>query len=181
MWMDPRRWGSLIGLVGAMVFITGYSPVLGQAIFIISVAAGLGLFGVALFFHYIQPVALGPLSRPGPVRIVIYVACVVGELALIDLGSRALMSTGHIDLRPALIATIVGVHFIPFAWAFGERMFLYLGGLVAACGTAGLTVGGMGVVHMADAMAVAAGLVMLVVIVLYARGRFTPRILGQQT
>ena len=173
-WVDPRRWGSLIGLVGGMVFIASYSPALGQAIFIISGVAGLGRLGGALFAHYIRPVALGPASRPGAARIAVYVACVFGELVLINLGSRALEQAGHSDLRPALIAAVVGVHFIPFAWAFGERMFLWLGGLVAACGTLGLIAGGMGVVHAADAMAVIAGLVMMLHIFLYARGRFAP-------
>lgn len=173
-WVDPRRWGSLIGLVGGVVFIASYSPALGHAISIISGVAGLGLFGAALFAHYIRPVALGPLSRPGAARIAIYVACVLGELALINLGSQALMHAGHTDLRPALIAAVVGVHFLPFAWAFEERMFLWLGGFVATCGTLGLIAGGMGVAHAADSMAVIAGLVMLVLINLYARGRFAP-------
>lgn len=173
-WVDPRRWGSLIGLVGGMVFITSYSSVLGHTISTITGVAGLGLFGAALFFHYVRPVALGPLSRPGPARIAIYVACVFGELALINLGSRALMNAGHIELRPALIAAVVGVHFIPFAWAFGERMFLWLGTLVATCGVIGLVAGGLGVAHAADAMAVIAGLTMMLLIISYAQGRFAP-------
>lgn len=173
-WVDPRRWGSLIGLAGGMVFITSYSPALGQAVSIVAVVAGLGLMGAALFAHYIRPVALGRPERPTPARLAIYVACVVGELALINVGSRALMQAGHIDLRPALIAAVVGVHFIPFAWAFGERMFLLLGGFVATCGTIGLVVGGLGVAYAADAMAVVAGLGMLGLITLYARGRFAP-------
>ena len=65
-----------------------------------------------------------------------YGACVVGELALINLGSRALTAVGHGDLRPALIAAVAGLHFIPFAWAFGERTFYWLGGLVATLGVA---------------------------------------------
>jgi len=74
-----------------------------------------------------------------------------------------------------LIAAIVGLHFIPFAWAFGERMFYWLGSLVAALGAIGLLAGVMGVPRAADAMAVTAGLAMQVIILLYARGRFAPR------
>ncbi|RMB61463.1 hypothetical protein EAX62_02110 [Tessaracoccus antarcticus] len=174
-WVDPRRWGSLIGLAGGMWFIAGYSPSLGPVVSVAALIAGLGLVGAALFFHYVRPVALGPLARPGLMALLTYGACVVGELVLISLGSQGLTATGHADLRPALIAAVVGLHFIPFAWAFGERMFYLLGSLVAALGTVGLLVGVMGVPRAADAMAVTAGLVMQVVILLYARGRFAPR------
>ncbi|MEO7587375.1 MAG: hypothetical protein ABIS84_05045 [Arachnia sp.] len=173
--VDPRRWGSLIGLIGGMVFITGYSASLGQIVSIVALTTGLGLVGAALFAHYIRPVALGPLARPSKVALLTYVACVVAELALISLGSRALTASGHDDLRPALIAAVVGLHFIPFALAFGERMFYWLGSLVAALGVTGLTAGALGVPHAADAMAVIAGLAMQVIILLYARGRFAPR------
>ncbi|MDQ2782967.1 MAG: hypothetical protein M3Y26_10610, partial [Actinomycetota bacterium] len=59
--------------------------------------------------------------------------------------------------------------------AFSERMFYWLGGLVATLGAVGLVAGLLGTAHAADAAAVAAGLVMLVIITLYARGRFAPR------
>lgn len=175
LWVDPRRWGSLIGLAGGMVFIASYSAALGHAISIAAWIAGTGLVLAALMAHYLRPVPLGPLTRPRPAALATYGACVVGELALINLGSRALTAAGHSDLRPALIAAVVGLHFIPFAWAFGERMFYWLGGLVAAIGAAGLLAGFLGVAHAAEAMAVAAGLTMQILITLYARGRFAPR------
>ncbi len=173
LWVDPRRWGSLIGLAGGMVFI-GYSAALGQAVSIAAWVIGLGLVIVALMKHYIRPVSLGLLTRPRPVALVIYSACVVGELVLISVGTRALTAADHGDLRPALIAAVVGVHFIPFAWAFGERMFFWLGGVVAILGAAGLVAGFLGVSNAAQAMAVVAGLAMLIIIALYAAGRFTP-------
>ena len=174
-WVDPRRWGSLIGLAGGMWFIAGYSSSLGPVVSIAALTAGLALVGAALFGHYVRPVALGPLARPGLVALLTYSACVVGELVLISLGTRALTVSGHADLRPALIAAVVGLHFIPFAWAFGERMFYSLGSLVAALGAVGLLAGVMGVPRAADAMAVTAGLVMQVIILFYARGRFASR------
>ncbi len=173
-WVDPRRWGSLIGLAGGMWFITGYSAALGNIVSIVAVVAGVGLVGAALFAHYVRPVALGSLTRPGAIALLVYGACVAGELVLISLGTRALTASGHADLRPALIAGVVGLHFIPFAWAFGERMFYWLGSLVAALGATGLLAGFMGVPRAADAMAVAAGLAMQCIILLYAQGRFAP-------
>ena len=69
---------------------------------------------------------------------------------------------------------MVGLHFVPFAWAFHDRMFLYLGVAVAAVGATGLLTGALGVPHAADALAVVAGLVMITIITLYAQGRFAP-------
>ncbi len=117
------------------------------------------------------PVALGPMARPSRFALTVYVACVAGELALISLGSRALTAAGDGDLRPALISAVVGLHFIPFAWAFRERMFCWFGGLLCGLGATGLLAGAMGVAHAADALAVLSGLVMLTVITVYARGR----------
>lgn len=174
LWADPRRWGSLIGLAGGLLFIGSYSAAFGHIVWIAGWAVGLALVAAALMAHYLRPVPLGPLTRPRPAAVAIYGLCVVGELAAINLGSRALTAAGRDELRPALIAAVVGLHFIPFAWAFGERMFYWLGGLVATLGALGLVAGLMRTPHAADAAAVASGLVMLIIINLYARGRFAP-------
>ena len=55
-----------------------------------------------------------------------------------------------------------------------ERMFFWLGGLVSGLGATGLLAGALGGAHAAEALAVLAGLVMLIVITAYARGRFAP-------
>jgi hypothetical protein len=172
--VDPRRIGSLVGLVGGMVFVGSYSAALGPVVSAVAWAAGLVGVAGALIAHYVRPVPLGPLPRLSPVGMLIYLACVAGELALIAAGSRALLSADRGELQPALIATVVGLHFIPFALAFRERMFYLLGGAVAAVGAAGLLVGAIGVSRAADAAAVLAGLVMIALIRLYARGRFAP-------
>lgn len=174
LWADPRRAGSLIGLAGGLVFIGAYSAVLGAVVSLVAWVLGGALVITALTAHYLRPVPLGALTRPRSRALLTYGACVIGELALINLGSRALTALNHGDLRPALIAAVVGVHFIPFAWAFGERMFSWLGGFVAALGAVGLTAGLFGVNHAAEALAVTAGLTMLAIITLYAAGQFTP-------
>jgi hypothetical protein len=88
--VDPRRWGSLIGLVGGMVFVASYSPALGAGITVLAWVVGSVGVLTALFAHYVRPSALGPLARPRPVALVVYGACVVGELALIAVGSKTL-------------------------------------------------------------------------------------------
>jgi hypothetical protein len=173
--VDPRRWGSLIGLVGGMVFVASYSPALGAGITVLAWVVGSVGVLTALFAHYVRPSALGPLARPRPVALVVYGACVVGELALIAVGSKTLDAVGQGELRPSLIAAVVGVHFLPFAWAFGEAMFFVLGGAVAGLGVVGLVLGALGVPAAADALAVLAGLAMSVVIVRYALGGWSRR------
>jgi len=179
--VDPRRWGSLIGLIGGLVFIGSYSSALGAAVSTAAWTGGVVLVLAALSAHYVWPVALGPMARPSRLALATYVACVAGELALINLGSRALTTAGDGELQPALIAAVVGLHFIPFGWAFHERMFFWLGGLVCVLGATGLLAGAMGVGHAGEAAAVLAGLVMLIVITVYARGRFAPRPSSQST
>jgi len=169
---DPRRWGSLIGLAGGMTFIAAYSPVLGRVASAIAWTAGLAGVAAALFAHYIRPVGLGLVARPRRHALVTYGGCVVAEVALMGVGSRILISTGQTELRPALIAAVVGLHFLPFAWIFREPMFLCLGGSVAVLGVIGLVTGAFGVAHAASAMAVIAGLVMLAIVTIHAQGRF---------
>ncbi len=173
-WFDPRRWGSLIGLAGGLVFITSYAPAWGSVVALVAWVVGAALALTALVRHYVRPVALGPLARPRPLALVGYVVCVLGELALIAVGTRLLVGAGRGELRPALIALAVGLHFLPFAWAFGERMFFGLGGAVAALGALGLATGAAGVRNAAPTAAVVAGLVLLVVMTAYADGRFAP-------
>ena len=172
---DPRRWGSLIGLVGGMTFVVAYSPPLGGVAAVTGCATRLGGVLAALSAHYIRPVGLGVLARPRLLALAVYCGCVLVELAVIAVGSRILTATGQSELRPALIAAVVGLHFMPLAWAFQERMFCYLGGAVAVLGAAGLMAGAFGVSHAADALAALAGLVMIAIINMYAQGRFVRR------
>ncbi len=99
--VDPRRWGSLLGVIGGLVFIGSYSSVLGPAVSTVAWTAGLVLVVAALSAHYVWPVSLCPMARPSLLALATYLACVAGELALINLGSRALTAAGDGGLRPA--------------------------------------------------------------------------------
>lgn len=170
--VDPRRWGALIGVAGGLVFVFGYAAPLGRAAYATTGTAAVGLALVVLWSLYVRPTSLGELREPSRTALLVYGCCVVGELAAIAIGTRLLTSLGHPDLRPALIAGVVGAHFVPFAWAFGERMFRLLGLALVVLGALGLVAGYVGVTHAAEAAAVLAGLVMLALLVLYGRGRF---------
>ncbi len=154
------------------MFVLSYSPPLGSAVRVTALVIGVCLALVALWYLYVRARALGPFREPRRTALLVYVACVLGELALIAVGSRLLMGLGRADLRPALIAAVVGLHFLPFAWAFGERMFYRLGIALLVLGTAGLVAGAVGVPHAGEAAAVLSGVVMLALLVRYARGRY---------
>lgn len=173
--LDPRRWGGVVGLAGGLVFVLSYSDPLGTIASSSAEVAAVVLALTAVVLLFVRPVALGPLIRPRALAVLVYLACVAGEVVLIGVGSRALGDAGAGGLRPALIAAVVGLHFLPFAWAFGERMFTLLGGVVAVLGAAGLATGALGVPRAAEVSAALAGFAMLVVLVRYAQGRFAPR------
>jgi hypothetical protein len=101
-------------LVGGLAFIGGYSPVLGAAVSSIGWIAGISLAVASLWALYVHPVPLGPPARPRRLAMATYAGCVFGELALIAVGSRTLVAAGQQNLQPALIAILVGLHFIPF-------------------------------------------------------------------
>ena len=85
-----------------------------------------------------------------------------------DQGATSRATTGDLGLY-ALIALVVGLHFIPFAWAFRERMFYTLGSVLALLGGAGLLIG---TGTSALTAAVGAGLMMSLILLAYSLGMF---------
>lgn len=167
--LDPRRTGALIGLAGACVFVFSYADGVGTSVGVAAKVAVTALVAATVLFLYVMPRWLGPFKRPAPVAIMIYLGCVCGEIALIALGSRWLTDAGQAYLRPALIAAIVGLHFLPFAWAFGERMFYVLGGALVVAGGSGLIIGSESAALLA---ATCSGLIMAALVLAYALGAF---------
>lgn len=169
---DPRRIGALVGLAGSLLFVFSYSPDLTGRVTTISRVVVVVLVAAALVLLFAFPRWLGRFLVPTTTAMVVYVACVVGELLVIRLGSLALTDNGHEEARPALIAAVVGLHFLPFAWAFRERMFYWLGTALMALGLAGLGAELAEFETSAPLAAVLSGLVMAGLISLYAAGLF---------
>jgi len=168
---DPRRWGALVGLVGALTFAFSYSWALPGTFGTVGRTATVACSAVTLWHLFVRPRPLGAYVVPSAGRIVVYLLCVAGELALIAVGSRMLDAAGAGDLRPALIAAAVGLHFVPFAWAFHQRVFLLLGPVLVVLGGVGLVLGtGLA----ASGTAVAAGVAMAVVLCAWSQGAFAP-------
>ncbi|WP_150307749.1 hypothetical protein [Planctomonas psychrotolerans] len=166
---DPRRIGTVVGLIGAVVFVfsytTGFSDPLVVAVRLLCIAC----VSATLWFLFAAPRFLGPFLAPRAWQIGTYVACVVIEFVVIAAGGRWLEEAGNVELRPALIGFAVGLHFVPFAWAFKERMFYTLGGTLMALGAGGLLVG---TGTSALVAAVGCGVAMSVLLLAYTLGAF---------
>jgi hypothetical protein len=169
---DPRRLGSLIGLAGSVVFVFSYSPALGSFVAAVAQALVCGLVAVSLWWMFGSPRWLGRFIPPRRRDIAVFLGCVALELLALRLTIPRLEDAGHAGLAPAVIALVVGVHFIPFAWAFSERMFYFLGGALAALGTAGLGLGWALGDAWANGAAVLSGLAMSGLLASYALGRW---------
>ena len=169
---DPRRIGALVGLVGAVVFVWSSSPQVDDAAATTVRVVVVALVVAALVLLFALPRWLGRFEVPSGAAIAVYLACVVGEVALIRVGSAALGDSGHASARPALIAAVVGLHFVPFAWAFRERMFTWLGTALLLLGVAGLGGELAGVDGAAPWAAVLSGLAMACLVTAYAAGAF---------
>jgi hypothetical protein len=171
---DPRVWGTMVGAVGATVFVLSNRTDLVRpwpAIALLAWAGGLAayawfVFAASRHFPAVQPVG----RRAG----LVYLGSVVAMLALIRVGTIVLESQQRSALRPAVIVVAVGLHFLPFARAFRTPMFTILGLLMAGLGTLGLILGWFWYQTAAPATAVLAGLVMLAVLAVDA-ARSMPR------
>ncbi|MDN4611793.1 DUF7010 family protein [Arthrobacter burdickii] len=161
--------GTLIGLFGACVFVFSYTPGIAELLVVVSRTLVVGAVACTLWFLFASPRYLGPFTAPRGQQIGIYLLCVAMEFALIAFGTGRLTSMGKLELQPALIALVVGLHFIPFAWAFRERMFYSLGGVLAVLGGVGLLIGTQ---TSALGAAVGSGLVMSLILLAYSLGMF---------
>lgn len=162
--MHPYRLGSVIGLIGASVFVLanrGNLPGAWQTIALVGYVAALAFY---LWAVWLRPTsALPPGQEPAPRAGLVYLGSVAGMLLLFFLGRLALVQADREELMPALIALGVGLHFVPFASAFREPVFAVLGWLLSIIGAVGLVAGWLGQQDAAPLAAVNAGILMLVV------------------
>lgn len=161
----PYRLGSLIGLIGATVFVLvnrGALPGVWSTVALVTYVAALAFYVWAV---WLRPASALPAGEtPHPRAGLVYLASVAGMLLVFFLGRLALVQADREALMPALVALGVGVHFVPCAAPFRAPVFRTLGWLLAGIGLVGLVVGWLGTgAAAASAAAVTAGVSMLVV------------------
>lgn len=159
--LHPRVLGTMVGLTGATSFVLanrGGLPILWAHA---ALAAWALLLGGALWALFLDRRPLPAPTAPHRHAGRIYVASVVGMLVAIRLGAALAATADQAYLVPAIVVTAVGLHFVPFAVAFGASVFTRLGWTLTAIGTAGVMAGLVwGAVPVAAA-ATCTGLVML--------------------
>ncbi len=171
---DPRVRGTIVGAIGATVFVMANRVELPGAWPTVAVVVWAVALAAYLWRVFINPRTFGPMAAVGRRASLTSLASVLGMLVMIRLGSAYLESVERPGLQPAVIVVAVGLHFLPFAAAFHTPMFTRLGTLMALIGTTGLLLGWLADPRWAPAAAVLTGIVMLVVIALDAVARVRP-------
>lgn len=157
----PRVVGSIIGAVGGVAFVAVNRAQLpadlrAPAVLVCAAALASWVWSVLIMRR-----ALGWIE-PAPGAMRTYVVSVASMLLGLALGSRALQAAGRVELQVALVVGLVGLHFMPFARAFANPSFRWIGMALAGLGASGLGLGWFFDEHFAAAAAVLAGHTLIV-------------------
>lgn len=166
--LHPTVLGSLIGAGGSTAFVLVNRGGLPGAWSWLALAAWVLALG---FFVWSVLLRRRMLIDPGPPHHaagLVYVGGILGMLAIIAVGRLILERVDRPELQPAVVVLAVGLHFIPFAWAFRASIFRRIGWSVSVLGVLGLVLGVAAGAVWVDAAAVLTGLVMLVLMALNA-------------
>jgi hypothetical protein len=135
---DGRVLGSLIGLVGGEVFVQANAAELPGETPVRVAGLVLGLLVVATLVRYLRssPIAPPPPSRSG---LRLYGVTMIALVVSIPVGAAVLRALDHADLTPVWVVLVLGLHFLPFARAFGQPFFARLGWTLVGIAVAGCT------------------------------------------
>lgn len=166
----PRLTGTLIGTVGALAFVIINSAALSAPMPTVGIVLAALLLGVIASAVLVRPVRIAQ-QPPRRGAGIVYFAGLVGMFAIMSVGSRVAAATGHAAVQPAIVVLGVGVHFIPFAWAFRARVFGVIGVTMASLALLGIVAGVAGPASAPRWAAIAAGVAMILIMAAHARGR----------
>lgn len=155
------RLGSTIGAIGGLLFVVINAGPIGAPAATIVRIVGVVAFCLVLFL--IRTRTSGRADGPAPSRAALrtYWMCVAAEVVAIPVGALVLRLLHQSVLTLVWVVFVVGVHFLPFARAFGVRLFAALGvGLVVVAVAGAVAALADGAVAVAWT-AVAAGAVLL--------------------
>ncbi|SFS11029.1 hypothetical protein SAMN04487783_1502 [Agrococcus baldri] len=136
---DPRRVGASIAIGGGLVFACSYGDgaVAEPWLSVLRIAA-VALAALCVWRLFFAPAALGAPATPHRFAWLLYLGSVAAMLAGIAAGRALLAGMDAEHAAGSWIAVCVGAHFVPFAWAFRERMLARLGLFVAGLGVVGV-------------------------------------------
>ena len=92
-----------------------------------------GLIAIAIIVRILVDRRTSPnASRRRPDSRRVFVLAVIGEIVLLNIAAQILLRIGRMDLLIPAISFVVGLHFLPLAWGYGDRRFLSIGGAMIA-------------------------------------------------
>ncbi|MFX0539962.1 hypothetical protein ACQBAT_14870 [Ornithinimicrobium sp. Y1847] len=160
----PYRIGSLVGAIGATVFVLANRNALPDPWPLVALASWGLVLALYVYRVWLSPAEALPRVRPPRPRAgLIYVASVAAMILGIQVGRSFLPEADRDALMPAVIVICVGLHLVPFAQAFRAPVFALLGWAMTAIGVMGLTAGLATWTGWACVAAVVTGIVMLAV------------------
>lgn len=166
--------GGLIGVIGGTAFLFAgllgvSSPTQGP---LRGLAAALATFTLAviLFRRRVLP----ELRPPAPGAARVYGVAVVVMLLLMPVTRLVAQALHAPTAQSALVAAVVGAHFLPFARVFHAPVFWWIGGSMVALGLGGALLAVLGMHVAGPAGAAAAGAAMLVIVAVQAFRQHAP-------
>lgn len=166
--LHPQVLGVVIGGAGASAFVHVNRGLLPAPWPTAALLAWTAALLVCAWVVLLRPRRLRDVGPPRPGAGVVYTASVAGMLAAFAVGRRVLDAVDRPELMPAVVVVAVGLHFVPFARAFGAPVFGTLGWALAAIGVVGLLLGVVAGAVPVAAAAVVTGVVMLLLMALDA-------------
>ncbi len=167
--MHPAVLGAVVGMVGGSLFMLLSRPELPSPWPTVTLVAWLVLLAAAAWAVFLAPRRLRDVGAPSRHAGPIYGLSVLGMVALIIASPHLVRALGIEAAQPAVVVMAVGLHFIPFASAFGARVFAWLGGALTAIGLAGVIAAAVVGAPAGAVAAVLAGAAMLAFLAVDAR------------
>lgn len=160
----PMVSGGLIGAIGGAAFV--FSGIAALESEHTRILAPLAVVLVAYTFASVllPRRTLPALPEPQPWAKRVYQVSVIVMLALLPVTWLASRALGAPSAQIALVAAVVGAHFLPFASAFKSPVFTWIGGSMLLLGIAGAVLAATGTPAGGPACATAAGAAMLAII-----------------
>ena len=156
--------GGLIGVIGGGAFLFGGIAGLPAEHQGTLRGGAIALIGFTLVVVLLRRRVLPAVQAPARGALRVYGIAVVTMLALLPVTRLVALALDAPTAQIALVAAVVGGHFLPFARAFQAPVFWWIGGAMAVLGLAGAAFAALGMPSAGPAGAAAAGAAMLVIV-----------------
>ncbi|MCV7567039.1 hypothetical protein SAMN04487849_11330 [Micrococcus luteus] len=160
----PAVSGGLIGVIGGGAFLFGGIAGLPAEHRATLRGIAISLISFTLVVVLLRRRMLPTVPTPARGALRVYGIAVVAMLAFLPVTRLVALALDAPTAQIALVAAVVGGHFLPFARAFQAPVFWWIGGAMAALGLAGAALAALGDPVAGPAGAAAAGVAMLVIV-----------------